>query len=53
MLSVAPRRRRRDNPQVNQTVADNTALGRVGPSTAVGLVFVAPLSDDFEGSDAP
>jgi NAD(P)-dependent dehydrogenase (short-subunit alcohol dehydrogenase family) len=37
----------RDNPQVNQAVADHTALGRVGVPDDVGSVIAALLSDDF------
>ena len=37
----------RDNPQVNQYVAGNTALGRVGLPDDVGPVIAGLLSDDF------
>jgi NAD(P)-dependent dehydrogenase (short-subunit alcohol dehydrogenase family) len=37
----------RDNPQVNQAVADHTALGRAGVPEDVGPVIAALLSDDF------
>ncbi len=37
----------RDNPQVNQIVAGNTALGRVGLPTDIAPVIVALLSDDL------
>lgn len=35
----------RDNPQINQTVAANTALGRVGQADDVGAAVAALLSD--------
>lgn len=37
----------RDNPQINQMVADHTALGRVGLPADVGSVIAGLLSDDF------
>jgi NAD(P)-dependent dehydrogenase (short-subunit alcohol dehydrogenase family) len=37
----------RDNPQVNQAVAEHTALGRVGLPEDVGPVIAALLSDEF------
>ena len=37
----------RDNPQVNQAVADHTALGRAGMPDDVGPVIAALVSDDF------
>lgn len=37
----------RDNPQVNQAVADHTALGRAGLPQDVGPVIAALLSDEF------
>lgn len=37
----------RDNPMVNKSVADNTALGRVGAPEDVGPVIAALLSEDF------
>lgn len=37
----------RDNPQINQMVADGTALGRVGLPEDVGPVIASLLSDDF------
>lgn len=37
----------RDNPQINQMVAEGTALGRVGLPEDVGPVIASLLSDDF------
>ena len=37
----------RDNPQVNQIVAERTALGRAGLPEDVGPVIAALLSDEF------
>ncbi|HKO25200.1 MAG TPA: SDR family oxidoreductase, partial [Chloroflexota bacterium] len=37
----------RDNQQVNDTIADATALGRVGLPDDVGSAVAAILSDDF------
>jgi NAD(P)-dependent dehydrogenase (short-subunit alcohol dehydrogenase family) len=37
----------RDNPQINQAIADRTALGRVGVPEDVGPVIAALLSDDL------
>jgi len=37
----------RDNPQINKSVAGNTALGRAGLPDDVGPVIAALLSDDF------
>lgn len=37
----------RDNPQVNQAIAGQTALGRVGRPEDVGPVIAALLSDEF------
>ena len=37
----------RDNPQINQAVAGNTALGRVGLPDDVGPVIASLLTDDF------
>lgn len=37
----------RDNPQVNEAVANNTALGRAGVPGDVGPVVAALLSDEF------
>ncbi len=37
----------RDNAMVNKSVADNTALGRVGTPEDIGPVIAALLSDDF------
>lgn len=37
----------RDNPQVNQAIADHTALGRAGLPTDVGPVIAGLLSDEF------
>jgi NAD(P)-dependent dehydrogenase (short-subunit alcohol dehydrogenase family) len=36
----------RDNPEVNQRVADMTALGRVGEPDDIGPMIAALLSDD-------
>ncbi|OWT80749.1 MULTISPECIES: SDR family NAD(P)-dependent oxidoreductase [unclassified Achromobacter] len=37
----------RDNPQVNQAIAEHTALGRAGLPEDVGPVIAALLSDEF------
>ncbi len=37
----------RDNPQVNQIISSNTALGRAGLPEDVGTVIAGLLSDDF------
>jgi NAD(P)-dependent dehydrogenase (short-subunit alcohol dehydrogenase family) len=37
----------RDNPQVNQLIAAQTALGRVGQPEEVGSVIASLLSDEF------
>jgi len=37
----------RDNPQINQRIADMTALGRVGLPDDVGAAIAGVLSDDF------
>jgi len=37
----------RDNPQINKSVAGNTALGRAGLPDDVGPVIAGLLSDDF------
>ena len=37
----------RDNPMVNQRIAENTALGRAGLPDDVGPVIAGLLSDDF------
>jgi NAD(P)-dependent dehydrogenase (short-subunit alcohol dehydrogenase family) len=37
----------RDNPGVNQVVANNTALGRAGLPDDVGPVIAGLLSDEF------
>jgi NAD(P)-dependent dehydrogenase (short-subunit alcohol dehydrogenase family) len=37
----------RDNPAVNQRIAEHTALGRVGLPDDVGPVIAGLLSDDF------
>ena len=37
----------RDNPQVNATIAGQTALGRVGLPDDIGALAAAMLSDDF------
>lgn len=42
----------RDNPQVNQHIAGQTALGRVGQPDDIGDAIAALLSDDLRWMNA-